>query len=91
MTKTLPITEARHKLKELTEEFAGEHEPGAVAVTRRGKPVLAVMPWDLYETIMETLEVLGDEELTESLRLSIQDLRDGKTIPWEEVKKDLGL
>lgn len=91
MTKTLPITEARHKLKELTEEFAEENEPGAVAVTRRGKPVLALMPWDLYETIMETLEVLGDEELTESLRLSIQDLRDGKTIPWEEVKKDLGL
>jgi len=91
MTKTLPITEARHKLKDLTEEFAREHEPEAVAVTKRGKPVLAVMPWDFYETLIETLEILGDEDLMEGLRQSILDLKEGKTIPWEEVKKDLGL
>jgi PHD/YefM family antitoxin component YafN of YafNO toxin-antitoxin module len=87
----MPIVEARNKLTALPEEFAREPEVGAVAVTRRGKPVLAVMPWDLYEAIVETLEVLGDEDLMAALRQSIKEAMEGKTIPWEGVKADLGL
>jgi prevent-host-death family protein len=49
MRKELPITEARHALTSLPERLA--EDPGAVAITRRGKPVLAVMSWDLYESI----------------------------------------
>ena len=48
MHKDIPMTEARHELTSLPERLA--KEPGAIAVTRRGKPVLAVMPWDLYES-----------------------------------------
>ncbi|MDP2937107.1 MAG: hypothetical protein Q8O86_11525 [Dehalococcoidia bacterium] len=39
-----------------------EARPSNMAVTRRGKPVLAVMIWEDYEAILETLEVLSDEE-----------------------------
>ena len=53
MLKDIPITEARHELTSLPERLA--KTPGAVAVTRRGKAVLAIMPWDLYESLVETL------------------------------------
>ena len=56
MPKDISITEARQEITALPERLA--KEPGAVAVTRRGKPVLAIMPWDLYESIIETLEIL---------------------------------
>ncbi len=46
MAKTLPITEARSKLMDLPEELARQKEPVAVAITRRGKPVLAIMPYN---------------------------------------------
>jgi len=91
MTRTMPIVEARNKLTSLPEEFAREPEVGAVAVTRRGKPVLAVMPWDLYEAIIETLEVLGDKDLMAALRQGVQEALEGKTIPWDDVKADLRL
>ncbi len=87
MPKEIPMTEARHELTSLPEKLA--KEPGAVAVTRRGKPVLAVMPWDLYESIVETLEIMGDEDLMAALRRAIREAEEGKTVPWESVKAKL--
>lgn len=89
MAEEIPITQAREQLTSLPARLA--EKPGAVAVTRRGKPVLAVMPWELYEAIVETLEVMGDEELMAALRRSIEEVAAGKGIPWETVKADLGL
>ncbi|MBI3961933.1 MAG: type II toxin-antitoxin system Phd/YefM family antitoxin [Deinococcus sp.] len=89
MLKEIPITAARHELTSLPERLA--KEPGAVAVTRRGKPVLAIMPWELYESIVETLEIMGDPELMAAIRQGIKDIEEGKTIPWETVKAELGL
>lgn len=91
MTKNLPITEARYELPNLPEEFNRDPHVGAVAVTRRGKPVLAVMPWERYESIVETLEIMGDIELMAALKRSIQEMKAGKTYGIEEVKKELGL
>jgi antitoxin YefM len=46
----IPIKEARSRLS----EFANNLD-GPVMITRRGSPVLAVMPWDAYEALYETL------------------------------------
>jgi prevent-host-death family protein len=87
MLNDIPITEARHELTSLPERLA--EEPGAVAITRRGRPVLAVMPWDLYESIIETLDILGDEELMVALRQGIQEAEAGQGIPWEQARQQL--
>lgn len=49
------------------------------------------MTWKLDESTIETLEIMGDENLIASLRQSIQEVAAGKTIPWEQVKKELNL
>ena len=85
----LTITEARQKLPSLPERLADD--PGTVVITRRGKPVLAILSWDLYEAIIETLEILEDETLMTALRQSLQDLEAGRTSSMEEVKRELGL
>ena len=89
MLKDIPITEARHELTSLPERLA--KEPGAVPVTRRGKPVLAILPWEFYESLIETLEIMGDEQLMEALRRGIKEAQAGKGIPWEKAKRNLGL
>jgi prevent-host-death family protein len=83
----MPIIKARDRLTSLPEELA--EEPGAIAVTRRGEPVLAILPWDLYESIMETLEILGDEELTAALRQSIKEAFEGQAVAWDRAKQEL--
>jgi hypothetical protein len=41
------------------------------------------------QSIIETLEIMDDEDLMASLRLAIQEVAEGKTIPWEQVKREL--
>jgi antitoxin YefM len=87
MYTQMPIIKARDRLTSLPEELA--EEPGAIAVTRRGEPVLAILPWDLYESIVETLEILGDEDLMTALRQSVKEVSEGKTVPWDRAKQEL--
>jgi len=87
---TLSVTEARAKLLSLA-RVLGEKPGEGVEVTLRGKPVLAILPFALYETLLETMEVLSDAAQAELLRKSLKELRQGKAIPWEKAKKGLGL
>ena len=52
----IPMAQARGMLARLPEKLTEEER--AVAVTKRGKPVLVVIPWDLYESIVETMEIM---------------------------------
>lgn len=89
MLKDITISKARDELTSLPKKLSKNHE--TVAITRRGKPVLAIMPWELYESVVETLEIMGDEKLMASLRKSIKDIKAGRLYSSEEVKKELGL
>jgi PHD/YefM family antitoxin component YafN of YafNO toxin-antitoxin module len=91
MTRSMTIIEARRMLTRLPEHFQKHPRTGAVAVTRRGKPVLAVMPWELYESVTETMEILGDEEAMAAFRQGVREMEEGKGIPWEVAKKKLRL
>jgi len=89
------MVEAREQLTRLPEMFAQELESHGeietITVTRHGKPVLAILPWELYESIIETMEILGDEEMMAALREGIRDIEMGRTVSAEDVKAELGL
>lgn len=89
MTKTMAISEAREKLLELPAELA--KQSCVVAITRRGEKILAILPWDVYEALEETIEIMGDRELMSSLRKSLDEAKKGKTIPWKRVKAEMGI
>ena len=86
----LTISEARKALLDLPEQLARSSER-AVTITRRGQPVLAVLPWEFYESIVETLEILGDPEMVAALRASLDDLERGRLISNAEAKKRLAV
>ncbi len=91
MTRIIPIMEARKQLTSLPETLNRDEELDVAEITRRGKPVLAVLPWALYEAISETLEVMGDQQLMTQLRQSIKEMEAGEGIPWEEARRELGI
>ena len=88
-TERMPIVKARAMLTQLPELLSEENR--AVALTRRGKPVLALMPWELFESIVETMEIMGDAEMMETLRRSIRDVQEGNLVSIDEVKAELGI
>ena len=84
----LTITKAREALLDLPERLAKASDK-TVSITRHGRPVLAVLPWELYESIIETLEVLGDPEATAALRSSLEDIRKGRLVSHEVALKHI--
>jgi prevent-host-death family protein len=84
----IPITEARNKFMKLPDQ-AAKHE--ILAVTRRNKEVMAVMSWELYEGLLETLEVLSDPKLMAQLRKGLEDVKAGRTYSLSEAYTRLGL
>lgn len=85
--RELNMVDARRELTKLPEELAAE--PATITVTRRGKPVLAIMTWDDYEALTETIEILSDEAALGQLRESLDELTAGKTLAWDDVKQTL--
>ena len=89
MREGVSLTDARAVLTQLPEKLAKGQ--GVIPVTRNGKPVLAVMTWDLFESLSETIEVLSDDKLMEQIREGMRQIKSGEARPWEEVKAELDL
>lgn len=81
MSKQLTTSTARSQFADIISraEYAGER----TVVHRRKKPVAAIVP-------IEDLELIERYEDELDLR-SIRKARKEKTLPWEQVKKELGL
>jgi len=90
VSRAIPITAARDQLTHLPEEFESRRIT-SIAVTRRGEPVLAILSWELYASLLETLEILADKDLTATLRECAQEIMDGPGYTAAEVKQRLGL
>ena len=95
LDRTYSIAEIQETFIHLPEQL--EQEPDAVIVTQHDKPVMAILPFNLYkdlletvESLQETLEILSDKELMASFREGVKELAEGKDIPWEDAKKKLG-
>lgn len=84
----IPITEARNKFMKLPDQAAKDQ---VLAVTRRNKEVMAVMSWELYEGLLETLEVLSDPELMKHLKTALDDVKAGRTYLIADAYERLGL
>ena len=85
---SIPITEARNKFMQLPDQAAKDQ---IIAVTRRNKEVMAVMSWEMYEGLLETLEVLSDRELMNNLRKGVKDVKAGRTHSLSKAYERLGL
>src|SRR6266404_1462209 len=86
----LAMAEARKRLPKLADTLEKHPEIGAVTITRRGKPVLAVLSWDLYESLVETMEIMSDPEMMAAFRKGVKEMEQGKAIPLEQFKRELG-
>ena len=86
MIKQMQISQARKRLNELYKEMGPDE---TVSITSRGKQILALMPWDLYESLVETIEILGDPVMMKSLKKGARDIKSGRVTDWEKVKAEL--
>lgn len=68
MSDTLPFSEAKAHLSELADRV--ERQRDRILVTRNGRPSFVLVNPDDLESLEETIEILSDDELVDSLRKS---------------------
>ena len=85
MAKYLTIAEAQQKLSELCNQLTDE----PAIITKDGKPVMITFGLEQFESLMETIEIISDEEFMEELKQGIQQAEQGETITLEEFKAEL--
>ena len=88
-TLELGMHDASRSLAQIVKEL--NETPGVVSVQRYGKPVLAIMTWDDYEGLMETLEIVRDPETMESFRKAVEQFEAGEVMPFEDFAAELGV
>jgi len=81
----LTSTEARNSFSQLCKEAEKE----VVQITQHNKPSMAVMSWDYYQSLIETLEILSEAETINSIQRGEDDLQTGNTLEWGKVKVKL--
>lgn len=78
---SVPVSAARDQLPAVLEQSATE----AVTLLRHGRPVAVVVSPQRYEELLEAEEELEDVEAFDEAMAEA-----GESIPWEQVKVDLG-
>ena len=77
--------DARAQFSEIINRAAFGKE--RIILTRRGKEIVAVVPIE----DVKLLEALEDRIDLEEARAALSESRKKGTVPWDKIKKDLGL
>jgi prevent-host-death family protein len=78
MSEVLPFSDAKARLSELADRVEVEHD--RIMVTRNGRPSFVIMSLDDLESLEESLEIVRDEKLMESLRRSRAEAASGERL-----------
>jgi antitoxin YefM len=82
MSETLPFSEVKAHLSEVADRVEREHD--RIVVTRNGRPSFVLVSPDDLASLEETVAILQDDELMESLRTSRRQAAAGDTVPLRD-------
>lgn len=89
-TIDLSVTEARRRFLEIADRASNENS--VIRVTKRGKPLVAIAPWEEYEQLMDilaTLDISTDPEMMAQIRESERQLARGESMSIAELEARL--
>jgi antitoxin YefM len=84
---TLPLAEVRANLSKIVDEATRTHQ--RIEVTRQGRRAAVILSADDYDSIMETLAILSDQELMRDIRSAEAEAEDGNIYTLEEVTEEM--
>lgn len=71
---TTSLTDARDNFSEIVDRVVDEGEQWTV--TRHGKPVAVILSHDEYESLVETLNILSDDDAMSAIEEAEAELED---------------
>ncbi len=79
----VPVTKAKNTLLEMVRKLKDSDD--AIAITKNGIPEVVLLSMERFEGILETLEILSDENAMTSIRKSIRQAKEGRWLDYDEA------
>ena len=79
----VPVGHVGSRLPEMLETIRGRGK--AVAITRDGEPAAVLLSYDTFAGLLETMEILADNDTVRQLARSVEDLRRGRVVEVENI------
>ena len=79
----LTATEAKSRLLEYVRNVCNLGE--IYEITQRGQKSAFLMPPEVYEGLLETIEIMKDKELLKEINKSLGDIKKGRLHSFKEV------
>lgn len=84
---TLPLAEVRANLSRLVDEAVRTHE--RIEVTRQGRRAVVILSADDYDSIMESLTILSDQDLMREVGQAEAEAASGEVYTLDEVTEEM--
>lgn len=84
---TLPLAEVRAQLSKLVDEAQRTHQ--RIEVTKNGRRAAVLLSADDYDSLIETLEILGDAETMAEIRESERAVARGEVYSLDQVRAEM--
>ena len=89
LATAMALKSARNRLSQLPRRVNDSQT--VIPVTQRGRPVMALMSWEMFEALVDTIEIMSDPELMAQISRSERDVEEGRTVPLHEVMAELNI
>lgn len=84
---SIPASEARANFASLLSDCA--ERGGRFAILSHGKPVAALLGFEEWRSIVETLEIMSDPKMMRQIEGSLADIKAGRHRPVDEVFREI--
>lgn len=82
---TVSATTARANFYDLIDEVSASGK--YVGITKKGETKAVLISAEELASWEATLDVMSDSKLVKGIKEGMEDIKKGRIIPWEEVKK----
>lgn len=89
MTKTIPLAEVKKNLSSIIRDVEEKYD--RFTITKNGVDKAIILSSEEYEGLMETLDILSHKEEREALARAKAQVRKGKTVSLDIMKKKYDL
>ena len=85
MSETLPLAQIKARLSEVVDKVEGQHE--RIILTRNGRPAAVLISPEDLEALEDTLDLLSDPSALAEIERAREDLRAGKGLDAETLRR----
>ncbi|MDQ1264981.1 MAG: hypothetical protein QG635_131 [Bacteroidota bacterium] len=87
MVRTCSLVEFSKNYPEISSNL--KDKDNILALTQNGKPKYAILNWAAFKEMSETIEIIQDEELMNSIRIGLSDYRNNRFTSIEDIENEM--